>query len=687
MANDLAPRVCFLEVGGQTLQLASVRYDGALKFIEQTETCWLGEPASLEAGVRKIMAGAETEPGVLLLRPAGSRGAWVRPAEAGVFDDEVSRAEWLQHLVEGGPSEWVVANSGEGLADLLPSAGLHDCLDRSQGCGIAVQRCQSAWLARVGLVARCLGGESGEVFYADLQAERVDLVRVVGGRVAAHRVVGMGLDSVIDAIQRELSLRFRSSATRLFHGGTYDFSDSADRALAPLAGALAVALAEFGPAEVRPRLLCGGLTSAQRWVGSALAKALGGIVPDIDPSLRRILQKGGVTWTEGAGVVDISRLGLWAAILTFDPRRPGESIDIWNDVLPATPRSLTPLINTAPPVITNVASAAPMRFMTAEKGPAQSAAPFAEAASLVGCPRGDGVRRMLGQILGGLAVAAGLALVAWLAMRPVQKGGKSAAADAARTVVVEANAKSRGNADLLISTWPAGASVLLEGLPTVKAPARFAELGQGRRTMTVSHPGYRTEVREVELRAGEVTDLGVLVLQRNTGGLALASRPTGLAFVLEPVGPADERQPISGVTPATLPEVIEGSYALLIRHEGGRDSRTELKIKAGETLEWAADLRTMAPGGEITVSAVTPEKVSLSWALPPGDYREFEIFLNNSARTAGRARVGKADAGANTFDFVIPPELARGQTYWFWVKAMLTNGNHGNIGPVAVRLE
>lgn len=686
MAHEVAPRVCFLEIGAQTLQLAAVRYDGALKFIEQTETCWLGEPASLESGVRKIMAGAETEAGVLLLRPAGCCGVWLPPEKAGVLEDEVSRAEWLQELVEGGPMDWMVANSGEGVADLLPRVGVQDLLDRTLACGIAAQRCQSAWLARLGMLRGCLTGDESGICYLDLQSERVDLVHWVGGRVVAHRMVKVGLDSVIDGIERELGLRFRSSANRLFHGGTYDFSDLADRVLAPLAVVLAEVLAEVGPPGGRPGLICGGLTSAQQWVGSALARALGCIVPDLAPALRKVLQRGGVAWTEGAGAVDASRLGLWAAILAFDPRRPGETRDLWSGALTDTPCSSVPLLRGAAPVAVRVSSAPPMRVEETKVEAVNSVAPFAEAVGYGGGTKVDGVNRMVWQIVGVLALAAVLAGVAWQVMGPAHGGAKPGGAEVVSEVVV-ANGASRGNAELLVSTWPVGASVSLDGLPAVKSPARFAEVGAGRRSITVSSPGYRTEVREIELPPGGVLDLGVLVMQRNTGSLALTSRPAGLAFVLDPIGATDERRRFTGVTPTTLPEVVEGSYSLVVRRQGVRESKAEVVIKAGETREWMADLRTLEPGGEITVSKVTSERVTLAWTLPPGDYREYEIFMNSAPVTTGRGRIGTADVRVNTFEYVIPAFVVRGREYWFWVKVMLTNGTHGNVGPVAVRLD
>lgn len=674
-----------MEIGAQTLQLAAVRYDGALKFIEQTETCWLGEPASLEAGLRRIMAGAETVAGVVLLRPAGCRGVWLPSEKAGVLEDEVSRAEWLQGLVEGGPMDWMVANSSEGVADLLPRVGVQDFLDRTLACGIAAQRCQSAWLARLGMLKGCLAGDESGVYYVDLQAERVDLVHWVGGRVVAHRVVKVGLDSVIDGIERELGLRFRSSANRLFHGGTYDFSDLADRVSAPLAVVLGEVLAEVGRPGGRPGLVCGGLTSAQQWVGSALARALGCIVPDLTPALRKVLQRGGVAWTEGA--VDASRLGLWSAILAFDPRRPGVACAGWNGALSDTPCSSVPLLRGAAPVAVRVSSAPPLRVEEKKVEAVNSVAPFAEVAGYGGGTKVDGVNRMVWQILGVLALAAILAGVAWQVMEPGHFGGKPGGAEVAPKVVVAADGASRGNAELRVSTWPVGASVSLDGLPPVKSPARFAEVSAGRRSLTVSSPGYRTEVREVEMQAGAVLDLGVLVMQRNTGSLALTSRPAGLAFVLDPIGAADERRQFTGVTPATLPEVVEGAYSLVVRREGVRESKAEVVIKAGETREWMADLRTLEPGGEIKVSQVTSERVTLAWTLPPGDYREYEIFMNSAPVTTGRGRIGKAEVGVNTFEYVIPAFVVRGKEYWFWVKVMLTNGTHGNVGPVGVKLE
>lgn len=136
---------------------------------------------------------------------------------------------------------------------------------------------------------------------------------------------------------------------------------------------------------------------------------------------------------------------------------------------------------------------------------------------------------------------------------------KQAREDAATALL---NARGR----LILNTDPTGATVTVGELAPRTAPADFKELRLGRYSVTISLPGYDSEQREVEIKANELTDLGVIHLRRQVGSVEITSDPAGLDYELKPAGalfvnPSDIRR---GQTPATLNDIPVGSYQLTI---------------------------------------------------------------------------------------------------------------------------
>jgi hypothetical protein len=72
-------------------------------------------------------------------------------------------------------------------------------------------------------------------------------------------------------------------------------------------------------------------------------------------------------------------------------------------------------------------------------------------------------------------------------------------------------------------------------------------------------------------------------------------------------------------------------------------------------------------------------EVLLTWQLPHSEVRSIEIFRNAHSDTKGRGRVGTVRSDITVFHDRAPD----GQTYWYWIKLMLPDGTHANIGPVA----
>lgn len=71
-------------------------------------------------------------------------------------------------------------------------------------------------------------------------------------------------------------------------------------------------------------------------------------------------------------------------------------------------------------------------------------------------------------------------------------------------------------------------------------------------------------------------------------------------------------------------------------------------------------------------------EVLLTWKLPDGEVRSIEIFRNTHSDVKGRGRAGTVRSDVTVFSDRVPDD----QIYWYWIKLMLPNGTHTNIGPV-----
>lgn len=670
MSSAIIPRVFVLELSGQTLNFAAFGCDGPVKYIEQLDSCWLGESAGLETALRRLLAEAETGPAVVLLRPAGGAGA--------VLGDAVKIPDWAAGHGDGATAHWAWAcptgEAGPGVVDLIPGAAMRDFLDRIDDCGVTPVRCQSAWLSRLGLIARALGPEAAGVVCCDLHEDRVEIVCFTADGDIRHATAPMGLDRLVDRIQQELGLKFRGSANRLFHGGSYDFSDVAGAVVAPLAEVIRSALPEAG-AQTRGHLVLGGLTDSQSWVGAELARQLEKPVCDIDEAVRLCLRKGGVAWKGDTPARLAGQWGVLGAILDFDVRQPGAASTGWHALVRGAPVACGPL-----PGLEGAAMEAAAQVETSGR---VKAAPVVQNTSA----RSGPVRHLWTRWL---CVSVGLILIGVLAWGALNRGqavedtNQQGRPEVTRMMATEGSSETGG---LVLVARPEGAMVVLGERAPIKAPVRFTGLPQGRHQVTVLSPGYETELREVVIRAGEVVDVGVIMLRRHAGEVVLESLPDRLPFELIPLESIPDGRVLAGRTPAKLERVVAGAYTLVVRRDGAREFKRDIKVEHGTHQRFDVDLRGLEPGGAATVRQVAPDRVLVEWRLPKGDYREIEVFMNTSEDTVGRRRVGKAEPSDQAFSYSLPADLVRGSTYWFWVKVMLTNGNHGNVGPVSVVIE
>ena len=90
-------------------------------------------------------------------------------------------------------------------------------------------------------------------------------------------------------------------------------------------------------------------------------------------------------------------------------------------------------------------------------------------------------------------------------------------------------------ASLAVAAEPPAATVLVDGNPPGTGRSRFDDLEPGRHEIRVSAPGYREEVRTVDLEPGSSTSVGIALASMDLGTIAVTSEPPGADAWLDAV--------------------------------------------------------------------------------------------------------------------------------------------------------
>src|ERR1019366_2842960 len=167
-----------------------------------------------------------------------------------------------------GTDKWVLASSPSNSLEKVSSV-LGQLKLVSDGIGPAA-------FPRIFAISAALrAAGKGSVALWDLGSERSHLVLVTSRGVEGVAACEVGLDSVFQAIQQALRLKFRGAGERLFFNETYDFADPGPKVAATVGPKLKAALGQLAPAGVPPMLACIGLTAKQAWFLRELAAAAG----------------------------------------------------------------------------------------------------------------------------------------------------------------------------------------------------------------------------------------------------------------------------------------------------------------------------------------------------------------------------------------------------------------------------
>lgn len=133
---------------------------------------------------------------------------------------------------------------------------------------------------------------------------------------------------------------------------------------------------------------------------------------------------------------------------------------------------------------------------------------------------------------------------------------------------------AKGPQDELITSEPDGATAVLDGNPSAscKTPCVLSVM-PGRHSVTISHPGYQQERREIQIIDSPV-DVPLITLHAQTGTLMLASDPNGATIFLND-------KPTSKTTPAQF-ALAPGTYRVRLEKNGTQKSES-IEIRNGET--------------------------------------------------------------------------------------------------------
>ncbi len=169
---------------------------------------------------------------------------------------------------------------------------------------------------------------------------------------------------------------------------------------------------------------------------------------------------------------------------------------------------------------------------------------------------------------------------------------------------------------LTVSSMPMGATVEIEGHAGQqwKAPQTVTGLAAGAYKVTFNMPGYATETRTVQVTGGARTPLDVRMTAVK-GFVTVASKPAGAEIWIN-------GKDTGKVTPIEF-LVEPGAQSIVVRKQGYLEASTELKLVAGQSVNYAPSL--MAAGRTDNIRLVGSSGVGK--------------LLGNSNNGSGMARI------------------------------------------------
>ncbi len=218
---------------------------------------------------------------------------------------------------------------------------------------------------------------------------------------------------------------------------------------------------------------------------------------------------------------------------------------------------------------------------------------------------------------------------------------------------VEAERLATAPGILVVRTEPSGAYVSIDGALPQATPLTTSNLSIGTHHISISLPGYDTTTRTVEIKHAQTTDLGLIELIRQYGGMEIISEPSGLTFELRSAAEKPDAEPLlTGTTPATLSDLDVGEYTVTLLRQGWKSVTSPATVvslahtQVVPLFSTGRLLLTSTPSGATVLrdgEAIGTTPLQLS-ELTPGDYI-FELSFPEHDSSLVKTRVvASADA-------------------------------------------
>lgn len=150
--------------------------------------------------------------------------------------------------------------------------------------------------------------------------------------------------------------------------------------------------------------------------------------------------------------------------------------------------------------------------------------------------------------------------------------------------------QARGS--IAVDSTPTGAEVYLGADLMGRTPLVIPDLKLGLQTLTIQAAGYDPATLEVPVGEDEVSRVEAILVSR-MGRLEVSTDPPSVPFALFSAGilMEGEGEAASGISPATVPDLMPGDYRLEIRREGWPQVTAEVRVEPKETATYSYTFR------------------------------------------------------------------------------------------------
>ena len=173
-----------------------------------------------------------------------------------------------------------------------------------------------------------------------------------------------------------------------------------------------------------------------------------------------------------------------------------------------------------------------------------------------------------------------------------QKAATAAQALHSQQEAAERLAAARGG--LMVRTDPEGATVTLGGEDAQTSPATFKDEKLGSYPIHIVLDGYDPVDQTAEIAENRFTDLGTIALVRSKGAIQIKTDLAGLDYSIGQNGNVIN----SGKSPATVPDLLTGTYAISVR-KGDWEINDTVAVKRNETTTYVPEFIT----GSVTITS------------------------------------------------------------------------------------